>query len=209
MGYIESNLLQNEEVIYRTKCHWVIYLNSLFLFVMAMVLFLWAGVEKNQNIQFVLMITALILIIWSIANGIPTLIEFFTSEFGVTNQRVLIKVGLIKRETFELLLNKVESFQVNQTIMGRILGYGSILISGTGGGKDVFYNIDDPLELKRQVQQSTKEYEHPPQVQTSVSENKKEVISIADELKKLSDLKEQGILTEDEFEEQKRKLLDQ
>ena len=105
MGYIESNLLQNEEVIYRTKCHWVIYLNSLFLFVMAMILFLWAGVEKNQNIQFVLMITAPILIIWSIANGIPTLIEFFTSEFGVTNQRVLIKVGLIKRETFELLLN--------------------------------------------------------------------------------------------------------
>ena len=207
MGYIESNLLQNEEVIYRTKFHWVIYLNSLLLFVMAMILFLWAGVEKNQNIQFVLMIPASILIIWSIANGISTLIEFFTSEFGVTNQRVLIKVGLIKRETFELLLNKVESFQVNQTIMGRILGYGSILISGTGGGKNVFHNIDDPLELKRQVQQSTKEYEHPQQVQTSVSENKKEVISIADELKKLSDLKEQGILTEDEFEEQKRKLL--
>lgn len=210
MGYIEKNLLQGEDVIYRTSLHWIIYMNPLFLFAMGGTCFWWSGIEQNQDGKIIIVIAGSILLLVSIINGLTALIASFTSEFGVTNQRVLIKVGLIKRDTFELLLNKVESFQIKQTVLGRILSYGTILISGTGGGKDVFHNIDDPLVLKSRVQQSAKEYElYFSQSQTPALNEEKEVFSVADELRKLSDLMGQGILTEDEFEEQKRKLLDQ
>ena len=169
-----------------------------------------SGNTQDQGTKSTFVILGLILLFCSIVTGLSSVIAYFTSEFGVTNQRVLIKVGLIRRDTFELLLNKVESFQVNQTILGRILNYGTIIILGTGGGKNTFHNIDNPLELKNQVQQSAQEYEqrfstnHPP----ALDKNKK-VVSVADELQKLSDLMGQGILTEDEFEKQKRKLLEQ
>ncbi len=209
MGYIKRNLLPDEEVEYSTNLHWIIFVGPLFILAIAAV---FNGISDNaqdQDTKSTFAILNLILLFGSLISGLSAIVAYFTSEFGVTNQRVLIKVGLIRRDTFELLLNKVESFQVNQSILGRILGYGTIIISGTGGGKNTFHNIDDPLFLKNHVQQSAKEYEqrfspnHPP----ALGKNKT-VTSVADELHKLSNLMEQGILTEDEFEEQKRKLLE-
>jgi uncharacterized membrane protein YdbT with pleckstrin-like domain len=63
---------------------------------------------------------------------ISPLIDHATSEFAVTNRRVIIKVGLIRRRTVELRLEKVESIGVDQSILGRILGYGTIIVHGTG-----------------------------------------------------------------------------
>ena len=75
-----------------------------------------------------------------------------TSEFAVTNKRVVIKVGLIRRHTLELLLAKVESIGVEQAVLGRILGYGTIVVVGTGGTRESFTNIAQPLEFRKQVQ---------------------------------------------------------
>src|SRR5206468_6927850 len=75
-----------------------------------------------------------------------------TSEFAVTNKRVIVKVGLIRRDTLELLLSKVESIGVDQTVTGRIVGYGSIVVVGTGGTRETFKNIARPLDFRKQVQ---------------------------------------------------------
>lgn len=75
-----------------------------------------------------------------------------TSEFAVTDRRVVIKVGWIQRRTLETMLNKVEGIGVDQSIMGRMLGYGTITVTGTGGTKEPFTNIANPLEFRRQVQ---------------------------------------------------------
>lgn len=64
-----------------------------------------------------------------------------------------MKTGFIKRVTFEIFLRKVESVIVNQSIPGRILGYGTTIISGVGGSKDPFYNIPDPLGFRAKVQE--------------------------------------------------------
>ena len=63
------------------------------------------------------------------------LIERWTSEFAITNKRVIVKQGLISRQTLELNLQRVESVSVDQSILGRILGYGTITIIGTGGNR--------------------------------------------------------------------------
>ena len=90
------------------------------------------------------------------------------------------------------------------------MGYGTILISGTGAGQEEFPIVSKPLELKSQVQQLAKDYESNflkgPEPARA---NEQTTTSIADEIKKLSDLMEQGAITQDEFDEQKRKMLEQ
>jgi uncharacterized membrane protein YdbT with pleckstrin-like domain len=81
------------------------------------------------------------------------LVETLTSEFAITNKRVIIKVGFISRKTLEMNLQKIESITVDQTILGRILGYGTIMVIGTGGTKEPFCNIVAPLEFRKQYQQ--------------------------------------------------------
>jgi uncharacterized membrane protein YdbT with pleckstrin-like domain len=70
----------------------------------------------------------------------PYLVSKF-SEFGITNKRLIIKTGILSRRTLELNLSKIESVNVNQSILGRILGYGSIGVIGTGGTKEYFISI--------------------------------------------------------------------
>lgn len=76
-----------------------------------------------------------------------------TSEFAVTNKRVIIKTGFISRRTIELNLSKIESVQVEQGILGRILGYGTIVLIGTGGTKEPFNSISDPLTFRKKFQE--------------------------------------------------------
>ena len=80
-------------------------------------------------------------------------IEYWTSEFAITNKRVIVKMGLIRRQTVELNLQRVESVSVDQTIMGRILGYGTITIIGTGGTREPFRRIAHPLEFRKAVEE--------------------------------------------------------
>lgn len=84
---------------------------------------------------------------------IPPLIALSTSEFAITNKRVIIKVGLISRRTLEMNLNKIESVNVYQGILGRLLGYGTIVIVGTGGTNEPFHNISDPLTFRKKFQE--------------------------------------------------------
>ncbi|MGC1258658.1 MAG: PH domain-containing protein, partial [Candidatus Acidiferrales bacterium] len=75
------------------------------------------------------------------------------TEMAVTNHRVVIKRGLLSRKTIEMLLNKVESIEISETAVGRMLGYGTIVIIGTGGTSEPFHNMAHPLEFRSQVQQ--------------------------------------------------------
>ncbi len=83
---------------------------------------------------------------------IAPLIERWTSEFAITNKRLIIKTGLISRHTLEMSLSKVESINVDQGIIGRMLNYGSITVIGTGGTRELFQNIAHPMEFRRQFQ---------------------------------------------------------
>jgi uncharacterized membrane protein YdbT with pleckstrin-like domain len=79
-------------------------------------------------------------------------IRQWSSEFAVTNKRVIIKVGFISRRTIEINMSKVESVEINQDIFGRLLNYGTIVVIGTGGTKEPFALIEDPLAFRRAVQ---------------------------------------------------------
>jgi len=83
---------------------------------------------------------------------IAPLIDNYTSEFAITNKRVIIKTGLIRRKTLEMNLSKIETVGVEQSILGRILDYGTITLIGTGGTHESFPNIMNPLEFERNLE---------------------------------------------------------
>lgn len=84
---------------------------------------------------------------------ISPLIDRYTDEFAITNKRVIVKTGLISRKTLEMNHSKIESVNVEQSILGRILGYGTIRIVGTGGTKESFTNIKKPLTFRKRFQE--------------------------------------------------------
>jgi uncharacterized membrane protein YdbT with pleckstrin-like domain len=149
MGYVDQNLMPGEEVLYRAKLHWGIFVGPVTLGLLGLAL-LAASFAMGQILA-VTVLGVLTLVVASIF-FLSRWITSRTSEFAITNKRVIIKVGLIRRHTLELLLSKVESIGVDQDIMGRILGYGNIEVIGTGGTKEPFKNIAQALEFRKQVQ---------------------------------------------------------
>jgi len=78
-----------------------------------------------------------------------------STELAVTNRRVIAKFGLVRRSTVELNLSKVESIRVEQTVLGRLLGYGSIFVTGTGSTMEPIPYIADPIKFRQAVQSAT------------------------------------------------------
>jgi uncharacterized membrane protein YdbT with pleckstrin-like domain len=144
MGYVDSNLLPNEHVTYRARLHRIIYLLPVCVLIAALAVALASGSWIAGGVLGLIGVVLLV----------PPWIRSISSEFAVTNKRVLVKVGLVRRHSLELLLQKVEGIGVDQGILGRILGYGTITVSGTGGTREAFRMIAHPLEFRRQVQAS-------------------------------------------------------
>ena len=135
-GYVERNLLPGERVIYKANIHWFIFFPSVFLLSIGIVLF------TTRHMSIASSIIGMAIFIF-----ITTAIAKISTEFAVTSKRVIVKKGLISRTTIELNHNKVESINVHQSILGRIFGFGTLVVNGTGGGKTTILSVDSPLEF--------------------------------------------------------------
>ncbi len=76
-------------------------------------------------------------------------VKYKTTELAITTRRVIAKFGFISRTTVELNINKVESIQVEQTVMGRMLNYGTLVIAGGGNPQAPIPGISDPIAFRR------------------------------------------------------------
>jgi uncharacterized membrane protein YdbT with pleckstrin-like domain len=141
VSYIDENLLSDEQVVYRARLHPIIFARAVLVLIVGVVLLFFPGLTQARTV--VLVIGVLMLI--------PPFVSYQTTELGVTNKRVIVKTGLIRRRTIELLLRQVEAISVDQSLLGRLLGYGSITLTGTGGVREVFHQVRDPLELRRRI----------------------------------------------------------
>lgn len=145
MSYVENNLMPGEKIIYKANIHWFVFLPGIIFFIAAFAIA--GGSEQGDG-------TAQFIGIFSIL-GVFYLIKAFitkiSTELVITSRRVIAKVGLIRRSTIELNHAKVESFNIDQTILGRIFGFGTIVVNGTGGGKTPIPSIDDPLNFRRKA----------------------------------------------------------
>ena len=154
MGYVERHLLPNERVLYKTRLHWVLFVKSAVVVGLGVVLtaVLWRVLQPAWLWYVGLAVVAIGLVFWLIH-----LVELMTSEFAVTTTRLIFKVGLVARYTTELLLSKVESIGVHQGLLGRLLDYGDLTVTGTGGAREVFHRVRDPISFRNYVQQASVE----------------------------------------------------
>jgi uncharacterized membrane protein YdbT with pleckstrin-like domain len=146
MSYVDSQLLPGEMVVYRGRLHRLIFTFPLLVTVLLIAVLI-MSIRIREELW-----VALLFALIAVAAFIPAWILYSSSEFAVTNKRVVMKVGMIRRRTLETLLSKVESIDVDQSVLGRMFGYGGITVVGTGGSKESFNRIGAPLEFRRQVQ---------------------------------------------------------
>jgi len=151
MGYAERVLQPGETIAYRARLHWIIYFWGMVLVAAAIAFAIAAVMLKIENLRLGLMLAALIALFLGLFQMIRAWIVAVNTEIIVTSRRVIYKTGFISRNTVEMNLDKVESVLVEQSILGRMLDYGTVIIRGVGAGLEPVDNIGAPLELHRHV----------------------------------------------------------
>jgi len=160
MSYVESNLVPGETVIYQTRLHWIVMLSHLIVGSVlldlpgaALLIYALSHSEIGGGTLHAMEAGAFLLLFSGIAVILAGMLRRNTTEMAVTNRRVIIKTGLASRKTIEMLLNKVESIEISESTIGRLLGYGTVMMIGTGGTSEPFQKVAHPLEFRSQVQQ--------------------------------------------------------
>jgi uncharacterized membrane protein YdbT with pleckstrin-like domain len=152
VGYVERHLLPDERVLYKTRVHWILYTKAMVVTLAGIVLaVLLSQVTDPPWLWYVGLAVAVGGALWWIVRWI----ELRTSEFAVTSMRLIFKVGLVARYTTELSLSKVESISVTQGLVGRMLNYGDLTVTGTGGAREVFARVHDPVGFRNEVQRAS------------------------------------------------------
>lgn len=147
MPYINKTLTDDEKVEQFLKYHWFFIVYPIFLSVIGVCLLF------SHLVYFVEGDSALYLsyffFAYSLWKFIGRIIERWTTEQALTNKRVFRKVGLIRRDTDELVYSKIETVAVKQSILGRIFNFGEVEFTGTGGMYIRFVFVENPTEVKR------------------------------------------------------------
>jgi uncharacterized membrane protein YdbT with pleckstrin-like domain len=156
VGYIENNLVPGETVLYKTRLHWIVLIGPLLLSIVLAALGIAAlvgGYKVGDESRTGLVVGGTLLLIAAVIVLAIGLVRRNATEVAVSNKRVLIKKGFVARKSLEVLLTKIESIAVNESVAGRMPGYGTVVQRGTGGTFETSPTIAHPNEFRRQVQQ--------------------------------------------------------
>ena len=152
MSYAEKNLLPGEQVVYRTGLHWVVLLAPITFLVLSLAFAVWAMLRPDDQTSGPVRVIGLGVLGLATIVFLVKLGYYRSAEFAVTTRRVMLKVGWASRHSLELIVSKVEAISVDQDVRGRIFGYGTITVTGTGGTKETFETLAHPFEFRSQVQ---------------------------------------------------------
>lgn len=146
--YIDEILQPGEKVLYSTNAHWMFYLPAITAWILAVVLLVLSRATITEGVILLCLSASAVVALAALYWTVKAWFHRWTTETDVTNLRVVHKTGFIKRRTFEMSLDKVESVDVNQSILGRILNYGDVTILGVGEGKETISTIASPLAFR-------------------------------------------------------------
>ena len=160
MSYVEKHLIPGESIQYQTKLHWIVMLGPaaiavLFALLAIAIPIAWASFgtkTKGSSVPGAVYLFALACLLAGAALFFVGLLKRNATEMGVTSKRVIVKTGIIDRRTIEILLSRIESVAVEEPAWGRLFGYGTVIVRGTGGTPEMFEKIYHPLEFRDQVQ---------------------------------------------------------
>jgi uncharacterized membrane protein YdbT with pleckstrin-like domain len=149
--YIDDILQPGEKVLYSGNMHWIIYHRTILAWIGAVILLVLTRFTLNENLVLFLLASAAVVALIGLYFFVVAWFLRWTTETDVTSLRVVHKTGFIKRRTFEMSLDKIESVDVYQTIPGRILNYGNVMILGVGEGRETIEAIASPLAFRNYI----------------------------------------------------------
>lgn len=148
MGYVEHVLQPGEEIKHVSRLTWILYLPGLILVAIGLVG--WVIFTSSQSNQIAPALMGVVCLL-GVASILLAWFSRWTTEIAVTNRRIVYKRGFIRRHTIEMNMDKIESVDVDQSIMGRLFNYGTLTVHGTGTGIEPLYQIDSPIEFRNSV----------------------------------------------------------
>jgi uncharacterized membrane protein YdbT with pleckstrin-like domain len=152
MDYVQSVLQPGEQVRHISSIHWIVYWPGVAVALLAVVAY-WFS--ETRFLTGMWRYTAYALALVAVVLLIKQWFNWWVTEIAVTNRRVIYKKGLVRRQTNEMNMDKVESVKINQSILGRMLDYGDVTILGTGEGFETLRTIASPIELRNSITGTT------------------------------------------------------
>jgi uncharacterized membrane protein YdbT with pleckstrin-like domain len=151
MDYAQRILQPGEAVAYRARLHWILMARGAAVLLLAAAFSLGAWFAATHYARVAWLVLATILGLVGAYDVLRGWLRRISTEIIVTNRRIILKTGLIGRQTIEMNLDKVESVLVRQGVFGRLLDFGTIIIRGVGAGLEPIANLAAPLEFHRYV----------------------------------------------------------
>jgi uncharacterized membrane protein YdbT with pleckstrin-like domain len=152
MSYVQRVLQPGEQVRQTSSIHWVGYWPGVAMGLLAVVAWWFSETRLLPGIW---RYTAYALTLVAVVLFVQQWLRWWVTEIAVTDRRVIYKKGLIRRRTNEMNMDKVESVQIDQSILGRMLDYGDVTILGTGEGFETLRTIANPIELRNSITGTT------------------------------------------------------
>ena len=144
MNYIDQNILPDEQILYRTKKHYIVFLQPV-LWTCGALIFLLSGNPYIIKSGMVFGVIAL-------CSWIFAYLNYSVSEFAVTNKRIIMCEGFFFKHTNETRINTIANLNIDQNLLAQILDYGTIIVKTYGGNDDPFMDIPKPMAFKRQLE---------------------------------------------------------
>jgi uncharacterized membrane protein YdbT with pleckstrin-like domain len=147
MSYVQNNLVAGESLIYETGVHWSVLFGPVVIALLIVAGAILCFLQRDPNFLYV----GAVLVVVAAAVVAVAMVKRNATEIAVTNRRVIIKTGLAHRRSIEIMLPKVESIGITEPFLGRVLGYGTVVVRGTGGTPESFNKIAHPAEFRKHV----------------------------------------------------------
>jgi uncharacterized membrane protein YdbT with pleckstrin-like domain len=149
--YIDDILQPGEKVLYSSNLHWIVYWKGILGWIVAAVLFVASGQTLNSTLTAAGLVAAGVIAVVALYFTVLAWFRRWTTETDVTTLRVVHKEGFITRRTFEISIDKVASVSVDQSIPGRILNYGNVIIENMGDDEQKIETIASPLAFRSHI----------------------------------------------------------
>jgi uncharacterized membrane protein YdbT with pleckstrin-like domain len=212
MNYVQKLLASNERVVRVSHDHWIVLLTTVLIDGLIALIIAGLSVAAASIFLTPLPMLGLLLLAVPTAHLLFRIWVWWNKQCIVTNRRIIQIRGMMEKRVSDTLLEKINDIVTEQTALGRLLNYGDLkIVAGSDSGIDVFYRLADPIGFKRDLldQKATLgQVEVSARSRERVATQAPEATDVPELIADLDDLRKKGLITDEEFQEKKRKLLD-
>ena len=199
MAFPDKLLNDGESVVIDTHPHWWTFAPAVTQLVLAIVVSVVAVAKIDNNIVNYIGIA---LILFTTLRLAWTYLKWFTTDFVLTSDRLITRSGVLSRQTREIPLERINDLACHQSIFERVIGSGDLMVeSGGERGQEKFSNVAHPFDVQNTIHRTVESAQTP-----AASRGSGE--SIPEQIEKLDELRQRGVISEAEFQDKKAKLLD-